>query len=152
MILISRQILKSRLSFIPPGRQARYETIIALDTFLRVLIYERRDLFQMEGEHLQTRLDRSDALPLHLLFPVRHLPIVIERCPEKDIRVCGGVLQRVQRPDTVIIRPGFLCQYRYDQVVESIHGDTMARFYRGLCIGYYTRERRARSSNASDDS
>lgn len=80
----------------------------------------------MAGEHLQTRLDRPDALSLHLLLPIRHLPIATERGAKEDIRVCGGVLQRVQRPDTIVIRPGFLCQYRHDQVVESIHGDTMA--------------------------
>lgn len=68
----------------------------------------------MAGEHLQTRLDRSNALPLHLLFPIRHLPIAIERRPEEGIRGRGGVLQRVQRPDTGVIRPRFLCQYCYD--------------------------------------
>lgn len=53
-------------------------------------------MFQMAGEHLQTRLDRSDALPLHLLFPIRYLPIAIERRAEENIRVRGDVLQRVQ--------------------------------------------------------
>lgn len=114
-------------------------------------IYEPRDLFQMAGERLQTRLDRSDALPLHLLLPIWHLPIPTEQRAEEDIRVCSDVLQRVQRFDTTIIRPGLLCQYRHDQMVESIHGDTMARFHRSLCISHYTRERRTRPSYASDN-
>lgn len=60
---------------------ACYETIIALDRcfYARMLpIYEPRNLFQMAGEHLQTRLARSDALPLHLLHLIRHLPIAVE--------------------------------------------------------------------------
>jgi len=105
----------------------------------------------MAGERLQTCLARSDALPLHLLLPVRYISIDIERGAKEDIRICGGVLQRIQRPDTIVIRLRFLCQYRHDQVVESIHGDTMARFHRGLRISHYTRERRTRSSNASND-
>lgn len=105
----------------------------------------------MASEHLQTRLDRLGALPLHLLFPVRHLPTDTGRGSEEGLRGRGGVLQRVQRPDTAVVRLGFLCQYRHDQMVESIHGDTMARLHRGLRIGHYTRKRRARPSNASDD-
>lgn len=105
----------------------------------------------MAGEHLQTRLDGPDALPFHLLLPIRYLPIVVKRGSKEDIRIRGSILQRVQRLDTTVIRPRFLCQYRHDQVVESIHGDTMARFHRGLCISHYTRERRTRSSDAPND-
>jgi len=80
----------------------------------------------MAGEHLQTCLARSDTLPLHLLLPLRYLPIIIERGAKEDIRIYSVILQRVQRPDTTVIRPRFLCQYRHDQMVESIHDDTMA--------------------------
>ena len=91
------------------------------------LIYELTcDLFQMASEHLQTRLDRSGALPLHLLLPVWHLPNIAERRTEEDVRVRGGVLQCIQRSDTAVVRLGFLCQHRNDQMVESIHGDTVA--------------------------
>jgi len=80
----------------------------------------------MASKRLQTRLDRFGALPLHLLLPVWHLPIIVERRTEEDIRVRGGILQHVQRFDTAVVRLRFLCQHCDDQMVESIHGDTMA--------------------------
>lgn len=80
----------------------------------------------MASKHLQTRLDRSGALSLHLLLSVCHLPISAGRRTEEDIRSYRGILQYIQRFDTAVVRLGFLCQHRNDQMVESIHGDTMA--------------------------
>lgn len=93
----------------------------------------------MAGEHIQAGLAGPGPLPLHLLLPVRHLPAATQRGPEEDIRGGGGVLQRVQRPNTAVVRPGFLRQYCYDQMVESIHGDTLARLYRGFRVSHDSR-------------
>lgn len=62
----------------------------------------------MAGERLQARLDRPGPVPRDLLFVVERLPAVTRRRTEEDLRGGGDLLQRVQRPDTAIVRPWFL--------------------------------------------
>ena len=102
----------------------------------------------MAGKRIQARLAGPAPLSFHILHAVVHLPTDTRRRTEEDIRGHSGVLQRVQRSDTTVFRPGLLRQYRYDQMVESIHGDTVARFNRGFRVGHYSRQRRERSIDA----
>lgn len=104
----------------------------------------------MASERIQACLAGPSPLPLHILLAVEHLPIDTGRRAEEDLRGHSGVLQRVQRPDTALLRPGLLRQYRHDQMVESIHGDTVARLDRGFRLGHYPRQRRKGTVNASD--
>lgn len=102
----------------------------------------------MAGKHIQARLVGPTPLSFHILHAVMHLPIDTRRRTEEDIRGHSGVLQRVQRSDTTVFRPGLLRQYCYDQMVESIHGDTVARFNRRFRVSHYSRQRRERSIDA----
>lgn len=103
----------------------------------------------MASEHLQARLAGLGAFPFHILFAVLYLPIHTGRRTEETVRGRSGLLQPVQRFDTAVLRLGFLRQYCYDQVVESIHGDTLARLDRGFRVSNYSRQRREGSTDAS---
>lgn len=102
----------------------------------------------MASKRIQARLVGPSSFPLHILFAVEYLPADIGRGTKEDIRGHSSVLQRVQRSNSAVFRPGLLRQYCYDQVVESIHGDTVARLNRGFRVSHYSRQRRERSTNA----
>lgn len=104
----------------------------------------------MASEHIQACLVGSSPVPLHILFSIEHISIAVGRASKEDLRGGGGVLQRVQRPNTTVFRLGFLRQYRYDPMVESIHGDTLARLDRGFRVSHHSRQRRKGSTNASN--
>lgn len=105
----------------------------------------------MESQRLQTGMVRFGTFSRNLLRPGWSLPLDLGQGATKNVRASSSLLQRVQRPDTPLVRPWLLRQYRYDQMVESIHGDTMAGFDSSFCISNDPWKRRTRKAHETND-
>lgn len=93
----------------------------------------------MEGECVQVDMDRLAALPDDLLLPVGSLPSCPGRRPKEDFRKSRGILPQAHVLESAVVRLGFLRHDRNEQMVESVHLDTLARLYRGFRVGHHPR-------------
>ena len=94
----------------------------------------------MASEYLQTGVVGPSSFPLHLLLPLGNLPISVRRTPEKNIRTHSRILQRARELHPFGLCLGFLCHNSYEQMVESIYIDSLARFDSCLRISHHSRE------------
>ena len=62
---------------------------------------------KMASKRIQARLVGPSSFPLHILFAVEYLPTDIGRRTKEDIRSHSSILQRVQRSNSAVFRPGF---------------------------------------------
>lgn len=95
----------------------------------------------MESQRLQTGVAGPGPFPFYLLPPIGYVSFRTGARAKEDIRGGRCLLQRVQRSHTAVLRTRFLREHRYDEVVESVHSDTMAGLHCRFRIGHDSRKR-----------